>query len=90
MIKWIAAASVLALASPVHAGPVAPMQQPDSIVTQVLEGCGPGLRLLNGICVPNSDAREERREQRRELREDGERHERQCAFGMRWLDGRCQ
>ena len=89
MIKWTVAAFVLAVASPVHAGPVAPMQQPASIVTQVLEGCGPGMRLLNGICVPNSDARQQRREDRRELRED-ERHERQCAFGMRWLDGRCQ
>jgi hypothetical protein len=88
MIKWTVAAFVLAVASPVHAGPVAPMQQPASIVTQVLEGCGPGLRLLNGICVPNPDAREERREQRRELRED-ERNERQCALGMRWVDGRC-
>jgi hypothetical protein len=93
MIKWTAAAVALAFASPAYAMPLAPAQQPDSMVLQVLEGCGPGFQILNGICVRNPDAREERREERRQLRpEDREGLQpeiHRCELGMRWVDGRC-
>ena len=52
MIKLIAAATfVLAFAVPAEAVPRAPLHQPDSMITQVREGCGLGRYRVNGVCV---------------------------------------
>jgi hypothetical protein len=52
MIKLIAAATfALAFAVPVQAMPRVPLHQPDSMITQVREGCGVGRYRVNGVCV---------------------------------------
>ncbi len=52
MIRLIAVAFALALASYAQAMPLVPLAQPDGIVTQVREDCGPGMRrTANGNCV---------------------------------------
>jgi hypothetical protein len=61
MIRLIAIAGLaLALATPASAITRAPLQ-PDSLVTQVAEGCGPGMVRVAGICVTRSGIRQERR-----------------------------
>jgi hypothetical protein len=53
MIRLFAVAFVLAMASSAQAAPlVPPQQQPDGIVIQVREACGPGMRrTANGACI---------------------------------------
>ena len=52
MIKLFAVAFALALASSAQAMPLARPQQPDGIVIQVREACGPGMRrTANGACI---------------------------------------
>jgi hypothetical protein len=52
MIRLFAVAFALALASSAQAMPLVPLQQPDEIVIQVREACGPGLRrTANGACI---------------------------------------
>jgi hypothetical protein len=52
MIRSIAVAFALALASSAQAMPPVPVQQPDEMVVQVREGCGPGMRMTaNGNCI---------------------------------------
>jgi hypothetical protein len=52
MIKLIAAATLaLGFATSVEAMPRAPLQQPESMVTQIREGCGVGRVRINGVCV---------------------------------------
>jgi hypothetical protein len=52
MIRLIAVAFVLALASSAQAMPPAPLQQPDETVIQVREACGAGMRRTEGgACV---------------------------------------
>ena len=52
MIKLIAAATLaLGFATSVEAMPRAPLQQPESMVTQIREGCGAGRVRVNGVCV---------------------------------------
>ena len=52
MIKLIAVAFALALASSAQAMPPVPLQQPDGIVIQVREACGPGMRRTEGgVCI---------------------------------------
>ena len=40
-----------AIASSAQAAPIAPIQQPDSLVTQVRAACGAGFTRVNGVCV---------------------------------------
>ena len=55
MIRLFAVAFALALASSAQAMPLIPLQQPDGIVIQVREACGPGMRrTANGACIRNS------------------------------------
>ena len=42
---------VAAIASSAQAVPLAPIHQPDSLVTQVREACGAGFTRVNGVCV---------------------------------------
>jgi hypothetical protein len=52
MIRLIAIAFALALASYAQAMPVAPLAQPDEMVTQVREACGAGMRrTAAGNCI---------------------------------------
>ena len=53
MIRLIAVAFALALASSVQAMPPVPAQlQSDQLVTQVRQGCGAGMVRRAGVCVP--------------------------------------
>ncbi len=62
MIRIISVAFVLVLASSsAQAMPLAPIQQPDSIVTQVVAGCGAGMTRVNGVCVSRHGKRQARR-----------------------------
>jgi hypothetical protein len=52
MIRSIAVAFALALASSAQAMPPVPIQQPDEMIIQVREACGPGMRrTANGNCI---------------------------------------
>jgi putative N-acetylmannosamine-6-phosphate epimerase len=74
MIRLIAVAFALTLATSVQAMPVAPLHQPDGMITQVREACGAGRVRINGVCVARTTKRHVRRETRR------------CA---RWSGGAC-
>jgi hypothetical protein len=50
-----------ALACAAQAMPLAPLQQPDPMITQAAMGCGPGMVMVNGACVARSDIRQARR-----------------------------
>lgn len=52
MIRLIAVGFAFVLASTAQAMPPVPLQQPDKIVIQVREECGPGMRRTEGgACV---------------------------------------
>lgn len=51
MIRLIAVAFALALASSAQAVPVAPLQQQEDMVITVREACGAGMHRVNGVCV---------------------------------------
>jgi hypothetical protein len=74
MIRLIAVAFVLALATSAEAMSPAPIHQPDNMITQVREACGAGRVRINGVCVARTTKRHVRREVRR------------CA---RWSGGAC-
>jgi hypothetical protein len=77
MIRVIAVAFALALASSVEAMPLLPLQQPDNMVTTVRAACGAGFHRVRGVCVRNTTARHVRR------------HVRRCAAGLHLVNGRC-
>ena len=76
MIRFIAVAFVLALASAAQAMPLAPLEHADGIVIQVRQGCGLGRQLVDGVCKRNSTVRKMVRKCR--------------AKKMRYVNGRCQ
>src|SRR5690242_3368029 len=76
MIRLIAIAFALALASSANAIPVAPLEQANGMVIQVREGCGLGRQLVDGVCKRNSTVRKMVRKCR--------------AKKMRYVNGRCQ
>ena len=51
MIKLIAVAFALTLASLAQAMPVAPIQHPDDMVITVRQACGAGMHMVNGTCI---------------------------------------
>jgi hypothetical protein len=51
MIRLSALAFVLAVASSAQAMTLAPIHQPESIVSHVREACGAGFTRVNGVCV---------------------------------------
>jgi hypothetical protein len=65
MIRLIAIAFALAVATSAQATPLAPLHQPDGMITQVREACGAGRVRINGICVARTTKRHVRREVRR-------------------------
>jgi len=65
MIRLLAvAASTLAIATSAHAMSLAPLHQPDGMVTQVREACGAGRVRVNGVCVARTTIRQTRRSYR--------------------------
>jgi hypothetical protein len=76
MIRLIAVASfALVVTASAEAMTPAPIHQPDSAITQVAFGCGPGRTRVGGVCVARSTIRRARRAARR------------CAF---WRGGVCR
>ena len=73
MIRIIAVTFALTLASSAQAVPLAPVQQPDSMITTVREACGAGMHRVNGVCI----------------RTAARRHAVRCATGMRVVNGAC-
>jgi hypothetical protein len=65
MIRLIAIAFALALATAAQAMPVAPLHQPDGMTTQVRYACGAGRTLVAGHCVARTTIRHTRRAVRR-------------------------
>ena len=51
----------LVTAMPAQATPVAPVREPDSIITQAAAACGPGMTRVNGVCVSRHGKRQARR-----------------------------
>jgi hypothetical protein len=51
MLRLIAVAFALAVATSAQAMPVAPLHQADGMITQVREACGAGRVRINGVCV---------------------------------------
>jgi hypothetical protein len=72
MMRLIAVAGfALAVATSAQAMTHAPIHQPDSIMTQVAAGCGPGRTMVNGVCVARTTIRHTRRAARRCVRWSG-------------------
>ena len=51
MIRLIAVAVVLTVATSAQATLLAPLHQPDGMITQVREACGAGRVRVKGVCV---------------------------------------
>ena len=73
MLRLIAGAIALTVATFAQAAPLAPLHQPDGMITQVREACGAGMHMVNGTCVRTAARRNAAR----------------CAVGMRTVGGRC-
>ena len=61
----------LLLACAAQAMPVAPVHQPDGVITQARMGCGAGTVMVNGVCQSRAGMRQERRAMRRCARYSG-------------------
>jgi hypothetical protein len=73
MIKIATVAFGMAVASSAQALPFAPIQQPESLITTVREGCGAGFTRVKGRCVRTPARAAARR----------------CAAGLRLVNNRC-
>lgn len=65
MIRLIAVAFALTLASSVQAMPPVPLQPSDDMLMTVREACGAGMHRVNGRCVGTPARRHARRAVRR-------------------------
>jgi hypothetical protein len=65
MIRVIAIAFVMSLASSAQAMPPAPLQPFDGMIINVREACGAGMHRVNGRCVGTPARRHARRAVRR-------------------------
>ena len=61
MIRLIAVAFALTLATSVQAMSPAPLHQPDGMITQIRAACGAGRVRINGVCVARTTKRQARR-----------------------------
>jgi hypothetical protein len=62
MIRLIAvAAFAFAVTTLAQAMPVAPVHEPDSMITQIAAACGPGMTRRDGVCVARTSVRHARR-----------------------------
>ena len=71
--RLITVAFALVVSTSAQAAPLAPLQQPAGMITQVREACGAGFHMVNGTCVRTAARRNAAR----------------CAIGMRSVGGRC-
>jgi hypothetical protein len=72
MIRLIAVAGfAFAVATSAQAMTLAPIPQPDSLITQVAYGCGPFRTLIGGVCVARTTVLQTRRAVRRCVRWTG-------------------
>ena len=62
MIRLIGVVFALAVATFAQPVSLAPVHQPDNMITQVREGCGAGMHMINGRCVTTSARRHVRRD----------------------------
>jgi len=76
MIRPTVIALALCVVSSAQSMPYVPLQQPNNSVIQVLQGCGLGRQLIEGICVSNTKVRAAVRK---------------CSVRkMRMVNGRCE
>ena len=69
MLRLIAVASfALSIATSAQAMTPAPLLLPDTMVTQIAVGCGPGRTRIDGVCVARTTVRHTRRAVRRCVR----------------------
>jgi hypothetical protein len=62
MMRLIAlAAFVLAVTTSAQAMPVAPVHEPDGMITQIAAACGAGRTRVGGVCVARTTKRQVRR-----------------------------
>jgi hypothetical protein len=62
MIRLIAfAAFAFVVTTSAQAMPVAPVHEPDGMITQIAAACGPGMTRRNGVCVARTTVRQTRR-----------------------------
>jgi hypothetical protein len=61
MIRLIAVAIAITVATSAQAMSAAPLHQPDGMVTQVAYGCGPGRTRVAGACIARTTKRQVRR-----------------------------
>jgi hypothetical protein len=61
MIRLIAVAFALAIATSAQAMSIAPLAQADNMITQTRQACGAGMHLVNGRCVTTPARRQVRR-----------------------------
>jgi len=74
MMRFVAVVFALAVATSAQAAtPVAPLHQPDGMITQVRHACGTGYHMVNGTCIRTAARRNAAR----------------CAVGMHTVGGRC-
>ena len=73
MIRFIAVAFALAVATSAQAMSPARIHPSDGMIAQVREACGAGMHMVNGTCVRTAARRNAAR----------------CAVGMRTVGGRC-
>jgi hypothetical protein len=62
MIRLIAVVFASAVATSAQATSLAPLPQPDDMITQVRQACGAGMHMVNGRCVTTSARRHVRRD----------------------------
>src|SRR5215831_21233074 len=51
MVRLAALAFFVAFVSSAQAIPLAPVQQPESIISTIREACGAGMHRVNGVCI---------------------------------------
>ena len=61
MIRLMAVAFALTVATSVQAMSPSPLHQPDGMITQIREACGAGRVRINGVCVARTTKRQVRR-----------------------------
>jgi hypothetical protein len=62
MVRLIAfAAFALAVTTSAQAMPVAPVHEPDGMITKIAAACGPGMTRRGGVCVARTTVRQARR-----------------------------
>jgi len=61
MTRLVTVAFVVALMSSAQATPLAPVHEPDGMITKIAAACGPGMTRRNGVCVARTTVRQTRR-----------------------------